>query len=104
MPDHVEASASERPLPRERVEDALAEITALLRRLRLVEGLLKEQQAEARDRDSAPEHAESLVTRPISPICLKRCRGTSGSTSGTSYARRATVKSCSRCPSRCANR
>src|SRR5439155_17647225 len=63
MPDHVEASASERAQPRERVEDALAEITALLRRLRLVEGLLKEQQAEARDRDSAPEHAESLVTR-----------------------------------------
>src|SRR5207244_8114431 len=63
MPDHVEASASERPQSRERVEDALAEITALLRRLRLVEGLLKEQQAEAQDRDSAPEHAESLVTR-----------------------------------------
>src|SRR5207244_3143668 len=63
MPDHVEASASERPQSRERVEDALAEITALLRRLRLVEGLLKEQQAEAQDRDSASEPAESLVTQ-----------------------------------------
>src|SRR6266513_2365918 len=63
MPDHIEASASERAQPRERVEDALAEITALLRRLRLVEGLLKEQQAETRDKDSVSEHAESLVTR-----------------------------------------
>ena len=63
MPDHVAASASERAQPRERVEDALAEITALLRRLRLVEGLLKEQQAETRDKDSVSEHAESLVTR-----------------------------------------
>src|SRR5437667_1732954 len=63
MPDHIEASAAERAQPRERVEDALAEITALLRRLRLVEGLLKEQQAEARDGDSASEPAESLVTQ-----------------------------------------
>src|SRR5437762_3361998 len=63
MPDHIEASASERAQPRERVEDALAETTALLRRLRLVEGLLKEQQAEARDGDSASEPAESLVTQ-----------------------------------------
>src|SRR5438105_12369529 len=63
MPDQIEASASERAQPRERVEDALAEITALLRRLRLVEGLLKEQQAEGRIADGAPERAESLVTR-----------------------------------------
>src|SRR5437762_3427851 len=63
MPDHIEASASERAQPRERVEDALAETTALLRRLRLVEGLLKEQQAEARASLFEPERAESLVTR-----------------------------------------
>src|SRR5207249_7093086 len=63
MPDQIEASTSERAQPRERVEDALAEITALLRRLRLVEGLLKEQQAEGRIADGAPERAESLVTR-----------------------------------------
>src|SRR5437868_2353889 len=72
MPDHVEASASERPQSRERVEDALAEITALLRRLRLVEGLLKEQQAEAQDRDSAPEHAESLVTRQNKAALIRK--------------------------------
>src|SRR5438552_4696081 len=63
MPDHIEASAAERAQPRERVEDALAEITALLRRLRLVEGLLKEQQAEGRFADGAPKRAESLVTQ-----------------------------------------
>src|SRR5690242_4044231 len=62
MPDHAEAKTAERPQPRERVETALAEITALLRRLRLVEGLLKEQQAGTSGAD-ATERAESLVTR-----------------------------------------
>ena len=41
MPDRAETEAPERPQPRERIETALAEITPLLRRLRLVEGLLK---------------------------------------------------------------
>src|SRR5512135_3234124 len=63
MPDHAETRAPERPQPRERVETALAEITVLLRRLRLVEGLLKEQQAETRGGDAAAERAESVVTR-----------------------------------------
>src|SRR5215211_836919 len=63
MANHVEASASDRAQPHERVEDALADITALLRRLRLVEGLLKEQQAEALDGHFTAERPESVVTR-----------------------------------------
>src|SRR5947209_13756951 len=63
MPDHAETKAPERTQPRERVETALVEITALLRRLRLVEGLLKEQQAQEAGSDRRAEPAESLVTR-----------------------------------------
>ena len=51
MPDNPNDSVVERPLSRERVEDALAEVTALVRRQRLVEGLIHEQ------REHAPEIA-----------------------------------------------
>ena len=44
MSDRLDARAPERSEPRERVQDALAEITALLRRHRLVEGLIQDQQ------------------------------------------------------------
>src|SRR5207244_11919056 len=63
MPDQAETKVPERPRPRERIETALLEITALLRRLRLVEGLLREQQADSSGADAAPEHAESVVTK-----------------------------------------
>jgi magnesium transporter len=43
MPDSIAAPAADRPEPRERVQDALAEVTALLRKHRLVEGLIHEQ-------------------------------------------------------------
>ncbi|HSV17848.1 MAG TPA: magnesium transporter [Casimicrobiaceae bacterium] len=43
MPDSAETELVDRPAPRERVEDALARVTALLRRHRLVEGLIHEQ-------------------------------------------------------------
>jgi magnesium transporter len=43
MPDRAETELVDRPAPRERVEDALARVTALLRRHRLVEGLIHEQ-------------------------------------------------------------
>ncbi|HSU42941.1 MAG TPA: magnesium transporter, partial [Casimicrobiaceae bacterium] len=43
MADSISAPAADRPLPRERVQDALAEVTALLRKHRLVEGLIHEQ-------------------------------------------------------------
>jgi magnesium transporter len=49
MPDNHLAHVAERPEPRERVQDTLAEVTALLRRHRLVEGLIREQ------REHAPE-------------------------------------------------
>jgi len=62
MPDRAETEAPERPQPRERIETALAEITALLRRLRLVEGLLKEQHAGSSGIDPSGR-AESVVTR-----------------------------------------
>jgi magnesium transporter len=48
MPDNNHhAAVVDRPLPRERVQDALAEVTALLRRHRLVEGLIHEQREHA---------------------------------------------------------
>src|SRR5436190_4172359 len=62
MPARAETEAPERPQPRERIETALAEITALLRRLRLVKGLLKEQHAGSSGIDP-PGRAESVVTR-----------------------------------------
>jgi magnesium transporter len=43
MPDSIAAPAADRPEPREHVQDALAEVTALLRKHRLVEGLIHEQ-------------------------------------------------------------
>jgi magnesium transporter len=43
MPDSPHDSVAERPEPRERVQDALAEVTALLRKHRLVEGLIHDQ-------------------------------------------------------------
>src|SRR5436305_10066224 len=62
LPDRAETEAPERPQPRERIETALAEITALLRRLRLVEGLLKEQHAGSSGIDPSGR-AESVVTK-----------------------------------------
>ena len=47
MPDTIDVPTEDRALPRERVEDALAEITALLRKHRLVEGLVREQGTDA---------------------------------------------------------
>ena len=43
MADSISTPAADRPLPRERVQDALAEVTALLRKHRLVEGLIHDQ-------------------------------------------------------------
>jgi hypothetical protein len=48
MSESVEEKAGKRPEARERVQDALAEITALLRKHRLVEGLVHEQLGDAR--------------------------------------------------------
>jgi magnesium transporter len=62
MPDHLDAPAAERGTPRERVENALAEITALLRRHRLVEGLLQEQRGDALGVEAATDFTESAVT------------------------------------------
>ena len=50
MSETVEATAADRPEARERVQDALAEVTALLRRHRLVEGLVHEQMEHGRRR------------------------------------------------------
>ncbi|MCC7327065.1 MAG: magnesium transporter [Burkholderiales bacterium] len=65
MSETVQSPASERPEPRERVQDALAEITALLRRHRLVEGLVHEQlkHVPLDDHDERGAVVESLVTR-----------------------------------------
>ena len=54
-----------KPEPRERVQDALVEITALLRKHRLVEGLVHEQleHAPVADDTGRGEIVESLVTR-----------------------------------------
>ena len=65
MAETVEQPAGERPEARERVQDALAEITALLRKHRLVEGLVHEQleHAPIGEGDGRGEIVESLVTR-----------------------------------------
>ena len=64
MSETVEDKAGERPEAGERVQDALVEITALLRKARLVEGLVHEQLEHAplagEDRGGL---VESLVTR-----------------------------------------
>ena len=48
MPDALDRS-TDAPTPRERVEDALARVTSLLRRQRLVEGLISDQLGEGGD-------------------------------------------------------
>ena len=63
MSETVEQPAGERPESRERVQDALAEITALLRRHRLVEGLVHEQREHADLEEPKGELVESIVTR-----------------------------------------
>nr|MBA2623685.1 hypothetical protein [Chthoniobacterales bacterium] len=58
-------AAADRPEARRRVQDALAEITALLRKNRLVEGLVFDQleHAPLGDGTGSGELAESLVTK-----------------------------------------
>ena len=65
MPETVDAKEIERPEARERVQDALAEVSALLRKHRLVEGLVHEQleHGPAGDHEGRGELIESLVTR-----------------------------------------
>jgi magnesium transporter len=65
MPEIATEEANERPEARERVQDALVEITALLRKHRLVEGLVHEQleHAPVGDHAGRGEMVESLVTR-----------------------------------------
>jgi magnesium transporter len=55
----INVPAADRPEPRERVQDALAEVTALLRKHRLVEGLIHEQL------EHAPEAARAGLERSI---------------------------------------
>jgi len=62
MPDVIDAPEDQRALPRERVEDALAEIIALLRKHRLVEGLVTEQRTDA-PAEAADKLADNAVTR-----------------------------------------
>ncbi len=65
MPDTIDAPEKDRALPRERVEDALADITALLRKHRLVEGLVAEQRTaeSGESNDAADVLRDSAVTR-----------------------------------------
>ena len=62
MPEIADKSKAERGGARVRVEDALADITALIRKNRLVEGLVHEQAAHAADSEKAGL-VESLVTK-----------------------------------------
>ena len=61
MSDRLDARAPERSEPRERVQDALVEITALLRRHRLVEGLIQDQQGGAPDAAPAPSAVATRI-------------------------------------------
>jgi magnesium transporter len=62
MPEILDEKPVDRPEAHKRVEDAFAEVSALLRKNRLVEGLVHEQAAHAAD-DGRAELVESLVTR-----------------------------------------
>src|SRR6478609_4394176 len=62
MADSGNNSVAERTEPRERVQDALAEVTALLRKHRLVEGLIHEQREHAPDASRAGLE-QSVVAR-----------------------------------------
>jgi len=62
MPETVDKQATARGDRRERIEDALADVTALLRKNRLVEGLVHEQAAHSADRGKA-DLVENLVVR-----------------------------------------
>ena len=62
MADRTDAAVADRPEPRERVQDALTEVTALLRRHRLVEGLINEQFAHAPE-SARGEIGQSAVAR-----------------------------------------
>ena len=61
MSDRLDARAPERSEPRERVQDALVEITALLRRHRLVEGLIQDQQGGAPGAAPAPSAVATRI-------------------------------------------
>jgi magnesium transporter len=65
MPETAHAKADDRPEARERVQDALVEITTLMRRHRLVEGLVQEQleHAPVGGNEARGEVVESLVIR-----------------------------------------
>src|SRR5690242_20730947 len=62
MPDSSDIHVADRPEPRERVQDALAEVTALLRKNRLVEGLIHDQLGDAPEA-ARDELAQSAVAR-----------------------------------------
>src|SRR3982751_4284882 len=61
MAETVDEKVDQHPEARERVQDALAEITALLRKHRLVEGLVHEQLTHAPDGDDGGGLVESAV-------------------------------------------
>jgi magnesium transporter len=62
MAETPNAPVAERPEPREHVQDALAEVTSLLRKNRLVEGLIHDQFGDAPDA-ARDELAQSPVAR-----------------------------------------
>jgi magnesium transporter len=62
MSEILDEKPVDRPEAHKRVEDALADVAALLRKNRLVEGLVHEQAAHAADEERA-ELVESLVTK-----------------------------------------
>ena len=71
MSEILDEKPVDRPEAHKRVEDALAEIAALLRKNRLVEGLVHEQAAHAAD-DERAELVESLVTKQNRAILQNR--------------------------------
>jgi magnesium transporter len=71
MPDTLDAKPDDRPEAHGRVEDALADVTALLRKNRLVEGLVHEQAAHASDVGRAGL-VESLVTKQNRALLQRR--------------------------------
>src|SRR5512145_634191 len=71
MSEILDEKPVDRPEAHKRVEDALAEVAALLRKNRLVEGLVHEQAAHAAD-DERAGLVESLVTKQNRAILQNR--------------------------------
>ena len=106
MPETAESRSS--------VQDSLQRVTELLHKHELVESLVHRQEGPRQElvetlvhkhaRGRAAEAARRAASRRTSPTSSRRCRSSSGWSSGISSRPSATARSCSKSPTRCARR